>query len=144
MPELVLEIGGSVFEVACEVGQEASLHRAARLLHDEAVRIEDAIGRSTEKRMLLLSGLMLADSMAGLEDRLRNTEERLAQAEDRLRATEAKAAMLAANALRLETENSSRTPAPEVERLKGEHAAASALLAKVAGQIEALAAELEG
>jgi cell division protein ZapA len=143
MPELVLEIGGSVFEVACEPGQEASLHRAARLLHDEAVRISDAVGRATEKRMLLLAGLMLADAMAGLEDRLRATEERLIQTEDRLRATEAKAAMLAANALRLETENSNRPPSPEVERLKGEHAAAAALLARVAGEIEALADELE-
>ena len=62
MPELILEIGGRVFEVACEPGQEPSLERAARLLDTEAVRIGDA-GRSTEKRMLLLAGLMLADTM---------------------------------------------------------------------------------
>ena len=30
MPELILEIGGRVFEVACEPGQEASLERADR------------------------------------------------------------------------------------------------------------------
>ena len=29
MPELILEIGGRVFEVACEPGQEPSLERAA-------------------------------------------------------------------------------------------------------------------
>ena len=69
MPELILEIGGRVFEVACEPGQEASLERAGRLLDAEAVRIGDA-GRSTEKRMLLLAGLMLADTMTGVEEQL--------------------------------------------------------------------------
>ena len=64
MPELILEIGGRVFEVACEPGQEPSLERAGRLLDAEAIRIGDA-GRSTEKRMLLLAGLMLADTMTG-------------------------------------------------------------------------------
>ena len=63
MPELILEIGGRVFEVACEPGQETSLESAAALLDTEAERIGEA-GRSTEKRMLLLAGLMLADTMA--------------------------------------------------------------------------------
>ena len=65
MPELILEIGGRVFEVACEPGQEPSLERAGALLDAEAVRIGEA-GRSTEKRMLLLAGLMLADTMTAL------------------------------------------------------------------------------
>ncbi|PJN95012.1 cell division protein ZapA, partial [Amaricoccus sp. HAR-UPW-R2A-40] len=63
MPELTIEIGGRVFEVACEPGQEPSLARAAQLLDIEANRVGEAIGRSTEKRMLLLAGLMVADTM---------------------------------------------------------------------------------
>jgi cell division protein ZapA len=39
------------------------------------------IGRMPEARMLLMSGLMLADKTAGLEERLREAEDRLAAAE---------------------------------------------------------------
>ena len=107
MPELVLEIGGSAFEVACEEGQEKSLQYAARLLDIEASRVTESIGRSTEKRMLLLAGLMLADTMMEREEKLSSTEERLRAADERTRIAEAKAAMLAANALKLETEANS-------------------------------------
>jgi cell division protein ZapA len=142
MPELTLEIGGRVFEVACEPGQEASLERAARLFDAEAVRIGDA-GRSTEKRMLLLAGLMLADTMTGIEERLAATEERLRAAEERARIAEAKSAMLAANALKLETEASHKTSPAEVARLREENEAAAILLGQVLAEINALADGVE-
>ena len=143
MPELILEIGGRVFEVACEPGQEASLERAARLFNAEAVRIGDA-GRATEKRMLLLAGLMLADTMTGVEERLMATEERLRAAEERARIAEAKSAMLAANALKLQTEASHKTSPGEVAQLRDENEAAALLLTRVLAEINALADELEG
>ena len=143
MPELTLEIGGRVFEVACEPGQEASLERAARLFDAEAVRIGDA-GRSTEKRMLLLAGLMLADTMTGIEERLAATEERLRAAEERARIAEAKSAMLAANALKLETEASHKTSPAEVARLREENEAAAVLLGQALAEINALADAVEG
>ena len=40
MPELVIEIGGRVYEVACEPGQEPSLERASRLLDAEGSLVE--------------------------------------------------------------------------------------------------------
>lgn len=143
MPDLAIEIGGHVFEVACEPGQEPSLARAARLLDAEAVRVNEAIGRSTEKRMLLLGGLMLADNMTALEDRLRATEERLRAAEERVRIAEAKSAMLAANALKLETEASHRAPNPELEQLRSENEDAAALIARVLDEINDLADAIE-
>ncbi len=137
MPELILEIGGRVFEVACEAGQEPSLERAARLLDGEAGKIGDA-GRQTEKRMLLLSGLLLADTLTGIQDQLRNTEERLRQAEERIRIAEAKSAMLAANALKLETEASHKTSPAEVAGLREENEAAAILIGQVVAEINAL------
>ena len=139
MPELTLEIGGRVFEVACEPGQEASLERAAQLLAAEAARVSDGVGKATEKRMLLLAGLMLADSMTGVEQRLAATEERLRAAEERARIAEAKSAMLAANALKLETEASHKASPAEVAQLREEHEAALELLAKVLDEINDLA-----
>jgi cell division protein ZapA len=138
MPELILEIGGRMYEVACEPGQEPALERAGRLLDGEAGKLGDA-GRSTEKRMLLLAGLMLGDTMMGLQDQLRATEERLRQAEERVRIAEAKSAMLAANALKLETEASHMASPAQVAALREENEAAAILLAQVVAEIDALA-----
>lgn len=142
MPELILEIGGRVFEVACEAGQEPSLERAGALLDAEAGRVGEA-GRSTEKRMLLLAGLMLADTMTAVQDQLHLTEERLRQAEERVRIAEAKSAMLAANALKLETEASHKTSPAEVAALREENEAAALLLGQVVAEIEAIAVVAE-
>lgn len=139
MPDLMLEIGGRVFEVACEPGQENSLHRAARLLDVEATRVAEAIGRSTEKRTLLLAGLMLADTTTALEDRLASTEERLRHAEERVRIAEAKSAMLAANALKMETEASHRVSAADIQTMRSEHEAAVKLLARVIDEVNNIA-----
>ena len=139
MPELILEIGGRVFEVACEPGQEPSLERAGRLLDAEATRIGDA-GRATEKRMLLLAGLMLAETMTALQEQLRATEERLRHADERVRIAEAKSAMLAANALKLETEASHKASPAEVAELREENEAAAMLLGQVVDEINGLTA----
>ena len=141
MPELILEIGGRVFEVACEPGEEASLERAGRLLDAEAIRIGDA-GRQTEKRMLLLAGLMLADSMTGLQEQLRAAEERIRHAEERARIAEAKSAMLAANALKLETEASHKASPAEVAELREENEAAAMLIGQVVEEINSLTASV--
>lgn len=143
MPELVLEIGGRVFEVACDPGQEPSLERAANLLDTEAAKLGDA-GRTIEKRMLLLSGLMLADTMTAIQGQLAATEERLRAAEERARIAEAKSAMLAANALKLETEASHKTSPAEVAELREENEAAAMLLAQVLSEINALTEAASG
>ena len=116
MPELILEIGGRVFEVACEPGQEPSLERAGRLLDTEAVRIGDA-GRSTEKR--------------------------LRHAEERVRIAEAKSALLAANALKHETEASHKTTPEDIASLREENEAAAMLLGQVVAEVNALARDAQ-
>lgn len=142
MPELILEIGGRLFEVACEAGQETSLERAAKMLDAETTRLGDG-GRSTEKRMLLLAGLMLADTMTALQEQLRHAEERIRQADERTRIAEAKSAMLAANALKLETEASHKLSPAEVAELREENEFAGALLGRVLSEINTLAEEIE-
>ena len=91
------------------------------------------------KKMLLLSGLMLADTMTSVEGKLAATEERLRAAEERARIAEAKSAMLAANALKLETEASHKTSPAEVAALREEHEAAVGLLSKLLDEINAIA-----
>ncbi len=78
MPEVDIHIGGRIFQVACQEGEEKFLLSAASLLDNEAQSLADALGRVPEVRMLLMAGLMLADKTAGLEEELRTAERKLA------------------------------------------------------------------
>ncbi|WP_323036603.1 cell division protein ZapA [Pararhodobacter sp.] len=123
MPEETIEIGGKTFEVACQAGEEQYLQAAARMLDAEARTLIDQIGRLPEARMLLMSGLMLADKTAGAEDRVRLLEEELvaARAElDRVRATPRERVEVAA------------VPAAAIEKLS-----------ELAARAEALADQIE-
>lgn len=77
MPQVEIQIGGRSFEVACQDGEEPFLIAAASMLDVEATALSEQIGRVPETRMLLMSGLMLADKTAALEEKLRATEARL-------------------------------------------------------------------
>ena len=84
MPEVNIEIGSRIFQVACQTGEEHFLQSAAKLLDNEAQVLADQIGRMPEARMLLMAGLMLADKTAGLEEELRGAEEKMRQMEHAL------------------------------------------------------------
>lgn len=142
MPELILEIGGRVFEVACEAGQEASLQKAAALLDKEAKTVLESAAATTEKRLLLLSGLMLADTMAELQADLHKAAEVQRASEDRIRIAEAKAAMLAANAAK-STSSSSHLNDETAQQLIAENEAAVELLSKVLNDLNELADQAE-
>ncbi|WP_395540195.1 cell division protein ZapA [Neotabrizicola sp. sgz301269] len=83
MPDLDVTIGGKVFTVSCQPGEEHFLRGAAQLLDAEAAPLMSAMGRLPEAKMLLMAGLMLADKTAALEDELRQTREKLAALEVR-------------------------------------------------------------
>ncbi len=143
MPELTLEIGGRLYEVSCEAGQEAALERAASHLDEEARKLSDDAGRLVEKRMLLLAGLMLGYSKSSVEADLAEAEDRIRAAEERVRIAEAKAAMLAANALKQESQIGQRAAHAEIARLKAENAAAVELLTQVRAEIDAITSAVE-
>jgi cell division protein ZapA len=69
MPEQTIKIGHKDFVVACQPGEEGFLLAAAAALDAEARVLLEQIGRVPAERMLLMSGLMLADRIAALEDR---------------------------------------------------------------------------
>jgi len=123
MPEETIEIGGKNFEVACQVGEEDYLHSAARMLDAEARTLISQIGRLPEARMLLMSGLMLADKTAGAEDRVRALETELAGAQAEI------ARLKATPRERIEVP---AVPAAVIERL-----------AEMAARAEALADQIE-
>jgi len=79
MAEVDIEIGGRIFKVACQDGEQPHLLSAASLLDNEATHLMNAAGRLPEPKMLLMAGLMLADKMAG------QSEVKATQTEDRFR-----------------------------------------------------------
>lgn len=76
--EVEINIGNNTFEVACQEGEQQFLQSAASLLDAEAQVLVGQIGRMPEARLLLMSGLMLADKTAGLEERLKEAQDQLA------------------------------------------------------------------
>ena len=84
MPEVVIDIGGRSFKVACQPGQESFLRSAAQMMDAEAQTLSDQVGRLPESQMLLMAGLMLADRVGGSDERLRLAEEKLKAREVRI------------------------------------------------------------
>ena len=126
MPEVTITIGGRDFAVACQEGEEHYLHSAAAMLDAEASALAAQIGRLPEPRMLLMSGLMLADKTAGMEDQVREFEAKLAAQE-------------------AELERLRNAPPPEPERIEVAVIPESVTdsLAEIAARAEALAGEVE-
>ena len=83
MPELDITIGGRTFQVSCQAGEEHFLRAAAAILDSEAQPLVASMGRLPESRMLLMSGLMLADKAAAVEDENRQLKAKLAEIEGR-------------------------------------------------------------
>ena len=84
MPEVRISIGDREFDVACQEGEEHFLTSAAAVLNEEASVLVAQIGRLPEARMLLMSGLMLADKTAGLSDKLKVAEAQLGEQQARI------------------------------------------------------------
>jgi cell division protein ZapA len=126
MPEVTIKIGGRGFDVSCQEGEESYLHAAAKMLDDESQVLSDQIGRMPEARMLLMSGLLLADKTAAVEDKIKEVEATLAERDAEL--------------ARLRS-----APAPEPVRIEVPVVpdAVTDTLAELAARAEALAAEIE-
>lgn len=96
MAEVTLEIGGRSYAVACRDGEEEHLIGLGRLVDARAQDAGRAMGAMTENRHLLVTALLLADSMkdvpapspAPTVDDIETTEaiERLAEQMEKLAA----------------------------------------------------------
>ena len=77
MPEVAIKIGDKKFTVTCQPGEESALEAAAGLLNGEASFLVSEIGQLSEQKLLLMSGLMLADKMAAQSQKLAKAERAL-------------------------------------------------------------------
>ena len=74
MPEVTVKIGDRPFTVACPAGEESQLEAASTKLNDEAKVLLAHAGGMPESQMLLMSGLMLADRVLALEEKVKIAE----------------------------------------------------------------------
>lgn len=123
MPEVTITIGGRNFEVACQDGEQSFLEAAAAMLDIEAQSMAGQMGRITEARMLLMSGLLLADKTAALEEQVQQLEAERA-------------------ALKAELANAASRPTQRVE-VPVIPQALSDSLAELAARAEALADDMD-
>ncbi|TRD18865.1 cell division protein ZapA [Palleronia caenipelagi] len=84
MPNEVVSIGGRSYEVACQPGEEQVLHAAAQRLDQAATSLSAQPGAVPEMRMLLMSGLIVADRIADLESSNAALFDRIAELESQL------------------------------------------------------------
>ncbi|ATX65973.1 cell division protein ZapA [Roseinatronobacter bogoriensis] len=126
MPDQIITIGHKEFTVACQPGEEQYLISAAEMLDAEARTLLNQIGRVPAERMLLMSGLMLADKTA--------------EADDKLKAAQAEVASLREEISRL---HSRPDPQPRRVEVPVIPADVTDALTELAARAEAVAEDLE-
>ena len=80
MPEVARNLGDKKCTVTCQPGEESALESAASLLNEEASYLVSEIGQLSEQKLLLMSGLMLADKMFSQSQILTKCEAALEEA----------------------------------------------------------------
>jgi cell division protein ZapA len=151
MSQVTIEIGGRSFEVVCQEGEEEYLHAAAAMLDEEAKKLDGGGARVTESRMLLMSGLLLADRTAAMEEKLKladkpaidpETTDRARNAEAKLRAAEVDMTALKAQLSEAQSKLDAGNPDQDdmIEQLRSERDEAVNTLQQIVGKIQGLAA----
>jgi cell division protein ZapA len=76
MPNLKIEIGGYIFQIACEDGEEGSLKAAAQLLDSEASKLTTGSTKIPENKMLLMLSLIMADESLNVSKVLSSSQKK--------------------------------------------------------------------
>ena len=113
MADLEIQIGARSYRVACEDGQEPHLEAVAARLRQEADALSAQFGTLSETRLLLMSGLIVADRLRAVEGPAGDAGRLSAQ----LGEAEAREQALAAEKAAMTQELAEATL--EIERLRG-------------------------
>lgn len=68
MGQVNVQIGGRSYSVACRDGEEERLKRLAAHIDRKAEDLTGALGQMSEPRLLLMSGLLIADELFELRE----------------------------------------------------------------------------
>jgi cell division protein ZapA len=104
MGHVIVEVNGRPYTMQCPDGEEDHLRELAQLLDAEVARIKQSVGTVGDIRLLVMSGLMVADRLSEAIKRIENLE-------DELRALHENQAAMEADMTSLETQVSNRLAA---------------------------------
>ena len=79
MAELAVMIGGRVYRVACDEGEEARLGDLAQLVDAKISGMRQRFGEIGDQRLTIMAALTLADEWADANNRVRELEAELAR-----------------------------------------------------------------
>lgn len=75
MAHVIVEVNGQPYTMQCPDGEENHLRELAKLLDSEVTRIKQSVGTVGDIRLLVMSGLMLADRLSESMRRVEALEE---------------------------------------------------------------------
>ena len=75
MAHVIVEVNGQPYTMQCPDGEENHLRELAKLLDTEVTRIKQSVGTVGDIRLLVMSGLMLADRLSESMRRVEALEE---------------------------------------------------------------------
>lgn len=75
MAHVIVEVNGQPYTMQCPDGEENHLRELAKLLDAEVTRIKQSVGTVGDIRLLVMSGLMLADRLSESMRRVEALEE---------------------------------------------------------------------
>ena len=95
MAQVSVTIGGRVYRMACDDGQEQHLMRLARELDEKLVQLREAFGEIGDTRLTVMAAIMVADELSearrrihALEQEIEGLHETRLAAADRVEAAE--------------------------------------------------------
>jgi len=80
MAHVIVEVNGQPYTMQCPDGEENHLRELAKLVDSEVTRIKQSVGTVGDIRLLVMSGLMLADRLSESIRRVEALEEELRDA----------------------------------------------------------------
>lgn len=118
MAQVSVTIGGRVYRMACDDGQEDHLMRLARELDQKLAQLREAFGEIGDTRLAVMAAIMVADELSESRRRIRSLEQ--------------------------EVEGLQETRLAAADRIEASERAGAQTLEKAAERIERLAHALNG
>jgi cell division protein ZapA len=77
MAQVNVTIGGRVYRMACDDGQEEHLMRLARDLDQKLAQLREAFGEIGDTRLAVMGAIMVADELSEARRRIRTLEQEI-------------------------------------------------------------------
>ena len=77
MAQVSVTIGGRVYRMACDDGEEDHLMRLARELDQKLTQLRDAFGEIGDTRLAVMAAIMVADELSESRRRVRALEQEI-------------------------------------------------------------------